>query len=102
MFEQELVLDAAIERIPAEETETLPREIGGDIMLGKVHIIMGGDDRYLRTLARLGPIDALARMPARLDARSGLRHAADEFRVPTLCWKSGVWGKGLSCSLKLS
>src|SRR3546814_5704322 len=53
MFEQELVLDAAIARIPAEETETLPREIGGDIMLGKVHIIMGGDDRDLRTLARL-------------------------------------------------
>src|SRR3546814_3894079 len=81
MFEQELVLDAAIARIPAEETETLPREIGGDIMLGKVHIIMGGDDRDLRTLARLGPIDALARMPARLDARRGRRHAADELRV---------------------
>src|SRR3546814_15169389 len=29
MFEQELVLDAALARLPAEETETLPREIGG-------------------------------------------------------------------------
>ena len=81
MFEQELVLDPAIARVPAEKAETLPREIGRDIMFGEIDVVMGGDDRDLRPLARLGPINALARMPARLDARRGRRHAADELHV---------------------
>src|SRR3546814_4271706 len=52
MFEQELVLDPAIARVPAEETEALPREIGRDIMFGEIDVIMRRDDRDLGTLDR--------------------------------------------------
>src|SRR3546814_7449552 len=81
MFEQELVLDPAIARVPAEETAALPREIGRDIMFGEIDVIMRRDDRDLGPFARLGPIDALARMPARMNARRGRRHEADKLRV---------------------
>src|SRR3546814_19894206 len=81
MFEQELGLDPAIARVPAEKAEALPREIGRDIMFGEIDVIVRRDDRDLRPFARFGPIDALARMPARLNARRGRRHAADKLRV---------------------
>src|SRR3546814_10650360 len=81
MFEQELVLDPAIARVPAEKAEALPREIGRDIMFGEIDVIVRRDDRDLGPFARFGTIDALARMPARLNARSGRRHAADKLSV---------------------
>ena len=81
MFEQKLVLYPAIARVPAEKTKALPREIGRDIMFGKIDIIMGCNDRDLWTLAAFGPVDALAWMPARLDARRGRRGPSDKLRV---------------------
>src|SRR3546814_10409636 len=81
MFEQELVLDPAVARVPAEEAEALPREPGRDIMFGEIDVIMRRDDRDLRPLAAFGPVNVLARMPARLNARRGRRYAADELRV---------------------
>src|SRR3546814_9883025 len=74
MFEQELGLDPAIARVPAEKAEALPREIGRDIMFGEIDVIVRRDDRDLRPFARFGPIDALARMPARLNARRSEVH----------------------------
>src|SRR3546814_16139782 len=59
----------------------LPREPGRDIMFGEIDVIMRRDDRDLRPLAAFGPVNALARMPARLNARRGRRYAADELRV---------------------
>src|SRR3546814_8198597 len=50
-------------------------------MFGEIDVIMRRDDRDLGPFARFGPIDALARMPARLNARRGRRHAADKLRV---------------------
>ena len=84
MFEQELVLHSAIAGVPAKEAETLPREIGGDIMFREIDVIVRGDDRDLGPLARLGPIDALARVAARLNSRRGRRRTADECRVEVL------------------
>src|SRR3546814_20959172 len=83
MFEQERVLDPAIARVPAEKAEALPREIGRDIMFGEIDVIVRRDDRDLRPFARFGPIAALARMRARLNARRGRHHAADKFSVQT-------------------
>src|SRR3546814_20122824 len=71
----------AIARVPTEKAEARPREIGRDIMFGEIDVIVRRDDRDLRPFARFGPIDALARMPARLNARRGRRHAADKLRV---------------------
>src|SRR3546814_18161243 len=84
MFEQERVLDPAIARVPAEKAEALPREIGRDIMFGEIDVIVRRDDRDLRPFARFGPIDALARMPARLNARRGRPHAAYKLPVQAL------------------
>src|SRR3546814_5291673 len=50
-------------------------------MFGEIDVIMRRDDRDLRPLAAFGPVNALARMPARLNARRGRRYAADELRV---------------------
>jgi len=81
VFEDELVLGAPISRVPAEEAEALPGEIGSDIVLGEIDIVVGGDQGDLRPAARWRPVEALAGMAARLDPRRGGRHAADEFDI---------------------
>ncbi len=45
VVEQEVGLVPAETRVPAEETVTALGEEGSEVMLGEIHVVMGGDER---------------------------------------------------------
>src|SRR6185312_11608222 len=69
MLQMEEVLGAAIARIPSQEAEAAPREIGCDIVLGEVDIVVRCDQRGLWALPLRRPIESLAGMSASTRAR---------------------------------
>ena len=81
MLQREQVLGAAIARVPAEEAVTAGRDVGREVMLAEIAVVVRRDQRDARALALRRPVDALARMAADFAARRRRRRQADEARV---------------------
>jgi hypothetical protein len=76
MLEQELVLGAAIARVPAQEADSALGHVGREIVLGEVDVVVRCDHRDARLLSLRSPVDALARIAAVSGARHGRRGEA--------------------------
>src|SRR5205085_808890 len=85
------VLVAAIPCVPAEEAVAARRNVGRQIMLGKIDVVVCGDQRDARPLALRGPIHALAWMSADFRAWRGGGRQTDELRI-ALCGELCVLG----------
>ena len=69
VVQEEVRLAAAEPGVPAEEPEASFGHEAGQVVLGKVHVVVGGDERHPRPAGRRAVVDALARVTAR--ARPG-------------------------------
>ena len=60
VLKQEVCLVASKARVPAEKTKSPCSHVLTKVMLGEVHVVMGGDHRRLWLLAHRRVVDALA------------------------------------------
>src|ERR1700734_278520 len=79
MVEQEAALKPAEPGVPPQKSDPTGRQVIGEIMLGEVDLIVGGDHRDLRFTPDAAVIQPLARVSARAGAPAGRRRQPDEF-----------------------
>src|SRR5690606_25285169 len=78
LVEPEVPLVAAEPGVPAQEAEAAPGHVVGEVVLGEVDLVVGGDQRHLGAGALGGVVEALAGVPARARAGGAGGGAGDE------------------------
>jgi len=78
VFQQELIFGAAIAGVPAQEAVAVRGEVGRDVVLAEVDVIVRRNEGGFRPPAGRGGVNPLTGMATGLDARGGRRLESDE------------------------
>src|SRR2546430_3461103 len=72
---------ASIAGVPPEEADAAGGDVLGEVVLGEVHLVVGGDQRDLRPHSVLVVVEALARPPTGTRPGNGGRLGRDELTL---------------------